>query len=423
MSLTELIPIGAVLSVLTNELLETASAAKDVLIDKESFAALSKYLYDIEPVLEELQRRELNDSQAARQALGIFKEDVKKAKYLVEKYKNCGRFYLLIKCRSIVKEVQEITRNIGRSLAALSLASTEILADISETVNRLHIEMQKAEFVACQSQLKIVEKLDQGLQEHKVDQTFANIILEDIARAVGVPIEPSEISKELDIFRKEKEEAAARKEQAEVLFLEQVIKLLSRADAANDQEEVRARYYRRVQSIEGFDEQNECIPPLKAFMCPIEKMVMVDPVSLCTGTACERTAIQAWIDSGKRTDPETGQFLDDLSLITNIGLWQTIEEWRELNYCLRIRSVKGKLQSGIDLDGEEALSQIRELIGENPINRDWVAFGGIINILVPLLGSLHNRKVKIWALVTLRVVVEGHSRNKVSSFKILVINI
>ncbi|KAJ8627123.1 hypothetical protein MRB53_020430 [Persea americana] len=412
MSLTELIPIGAVLSVLTNELLETASAAKDVLIDKESFAALSKYLYDIEPVLEELQRRELNDSQAARQALGIFKEDVKKAKYLVEKYKNCGRFYLLIKCRSIVKEVQEITRNIGRSLAALSLASTEILADISETVNRLHIEMQKAEFVACQSQLKIVEKLDQGLQEHKVDQTFANIILEDIARAVGVPIEPSEISKELDIFRKEKEEAAARKEQAEVLFLEQVIKLLSRADAANDQEEVRARYYRRVQSIEGFDEQNEYIPPLKAFMCPIEKMVMVDPVSLCTGTACERTAIQAWIDSGKRTDPETGQFLDDLSLVPNIGLWQTIEEWRELNYCIRIRSVKGKLQSGIDLDAEEALSQIRKLIGENPINRDWVAFGGIINILVPLLGSLHNRKVKIWALVTLRVVVEGHSRNK-----------
>lgn len=88
------------------------------------------------------------------------------------------------------------------------------------------------------------------------------------------------------------------------------------------------------------------------------------------------------------------------------------------HFCLRIRSVKGKLQSSIDLDAEEALSQIRELIGENPINRDWVAFGGIVDILVPLLGSLHNRKVKIWALVTLRVVVEGHSRNMVSSFNI-----
>lgn len=418
MSLVDLLPIGVALSLLTDKVLETASAAKDVLIDKESFKGLSKYLYDIEPFLKELQRRELNDSQATRQALVIFEEDVKKAKLLVEKYKNCGRFYLLIKCRCIVKEVQDITRDIGRSLAALTLASTEILADISETVNRLHIEMQKAEFVACQSQLQIVEKLDQGLQEQIVDQTFANIMIEEIARAVGVPIEPSEISKELDIFRKEKEEAAARKEQAEVLFLEQVTKLLSRADAANYQEEVRAQYCLRVQNIERFDEQTEYIPPLKAFMCPIEKIVMVDPVSLCTGTACERTAIQAWIDSGKRTDPETGQFLDDLTLIPNIGLRQTIKEWRELNYCLKIRSVKGKLQSDNYLDAEEALSRIHELIKENPINRDWVAFEGIIDILVVLLGSSHNRGVKGWVLVTLRVVVEGHARNKVSTFNV-----
>lgn len=418
MSLVDLLPIGVALSLLTKKVLETASAAKDVLIDKESFKGLSKYLYDIEPFLKELQRRELNDSQATRQALVIFEEDVKKAKFLVEKYKNCGRFYLLIKCRCIVKEVQDITRDIGRSLAALSVASIEILADISETVNGLHIEMQKAEFVACQSQLQIVEKLDQALQEQIVDQTFANIMIEEIARAVGVSIEPSEISKELDIFRKEKEEAAARKEQAEVLFLEQVIKLLSRADAANYQEEVRAQYCLRVQNIERFDEQTEYIPPLKAFMCPIEKIVMVDPVSLCTGTACEGTAIQAWIDSGKRTDPETGQFLDDLTLIPNSGLRQTIQEWRELNYCLSIRSVKGKLQSDNDLDAEEALSQIHELIKENPINRDWVAFEGIIDILVVLLGSSHNRGVKGWVLVTLRVVVEGHAWNKVSTFNV-----
>ncbi|XP_077248035.1 U-box domain-containing protein 43-like [Tasmannia lanceolata] len=412
-SLVGLIPIGTVLTLLTKQVLETALAAKDVLIEKESFKILSKYLYDIEPVLKELQLHELNDSRAARQALESLEKDVKKAKALVEKYKNRARFYLLVKCRSIVGEIQDVTRDIGRSLESLSIASTEILSDISEKLNRLHDEMQRAEFEASQSQVRIVEKLNQGLREQKSDLGFANDMLEDIARAVGVPIEPSEISKELENFRKEKEEAAIRKEQAEVLFLEQVIKLLSRADAANDQEEIKAQYLRRVQTIEKFETQDEYILPLKAFMCPIERTtVMVDPVSLCTGTTCERASIQAWFESGHRTDPDTGLVLDDLTLRPNVSLRQTIEEWRELNYCLQIRSSRGKLLSGIDSASEEALSQIQGLIKENSINKDWIAFGGIIDIIVPLLGTAHNKEVKRRMLITLRTIVVEHSRNK-----------
>lgn len=412
MALVELIPIGTFLALLTKEVVETALAAKDVLIEKESFRVLAKYLDDIEPVLKELQVRGLKDTQAARKALEFLKEDVKNAKILIEKYKNRARFYLLLQCRRIVKEVQDVTQDIGRSMASLSLASAEILSDISEKVNKLHYEMQRAEFEASQSQLRTVEKLYQGVQEQKSDQNFANDMLEEIARAVGVPIEPSEISKELDNFRREKEEAAERKEQMEVLFLEQVIKLLSRADAANDLEEIKAQYERRVQTIEKY-KQDEYIPPLKTFLCPIDRTtVMVDPVSLCTGTTCERVAIGAWFNNGQRTDPETGQFLDDLTLRSNVCLRQSIEEWRELNYCLKIRSAKGKLMSGVDSKAEEALGQIQELINDNSINKDWIAIEGIIEIIVSLLGSLHNKDMRKRILITLKAVIDGHARNK-----------
>ncbi|THU68443.1 hypothetical protein C4D60_Mb08t03940 [Musa balbisiana] len=294
MPLLELIPIGTILALLTDQVLQTATAAKDVLIEKESFKALSKYLYDIEPVLKQLQLHELNDTQAARQALEFLKEDVKKAKDIVDKYKNRARFYLLVRCRNIVREIQDVTRDIGRSLAALSLASTEVLSDLSERMNRIHREMQKAEFEASQAQIRIVEKLDQGLRERKSDQTFANHMLEEIAKAVGVPIEPSEISEELASLKREKEEAAARKERAEEIFLEQVIELLSHADAATDQEEIKHHYQRRVQTIENYATQDESIKPLNSFMCPITGTVMVDPVSLFTGTTCERAAIETW---------------------------------------------------------------------------------------------------------------------------------
>lgn len=408
----ELIPIGTILAVLTNQVIKTALAAKDVLIEKESFKVLSKHLFDIEPVLKELQLQELNDSQAARLAVESLEADVKKANNLVEKYKNRARFYLLVKCRHIVKEVQEVTRDIGRSLAALSLANTEVLSRISDQVNRLQDEMQRVEFEASHSQLQIVDKLDQGIRDQKLDQGFANDMLEEIARAVGVPVEPSQISKELASFRKEKEEASNRKERAEVLFLEQIIELLSRADAARDYEEVKKQYLQRFQVIERYDEREENIQPLNSFLCRICNTVMIDPVSLCTGTTCERVAIEAWLDGGEKTDPETGEVLEDTSLRSNLPLRQSIEEWRELNYCLKIRCSKAKLLSGMDSSVEEALSQMQDLILENSINKDWISIGGLTDIIISILGSSHNKDVKRKILITLKDVVEGHARNK-----------
>jgi hypothetical protein len=405
----ELIPVGTILAVLTNQVIKTANAAKDVLIEKDSFRVLSKHLFDIEPVLKELQLQELNDSQAARLALEFLEADVKKANNLVEKYKNRARFYLLVKCRYIVKEVQDVTRDIGRSLHALSLANTEVLSRISDQVNRLQNEMQRVEFEASNSQLQIVDKLNQGLRDQKLDQGFANDMLEEIARAVGVPVEPSES------FRREKEEAANRKERAEVFFLEQIIELLSRADAARDYEEVKKQYLQRVHVIELYDEKEECIPPLNSFLCRICEDVMVDPVSLCTGTTCERAAIEDWLDSGIRTDPETGEVLEDTSLRSNLPLRQSIEEWRELNYCLNIRSSKAKLLSGVDSSVEEALSQMQVLMRENSINKDWISIGGLTDIIISILGSSHNKDVKRKILITLKDVVEGHARNKVLS--------
>ncbi|MBA0801345.1 hypothetical protein Gohar_011717 [Gossypium harknessii] len=408
----ELIPIGTILALVTNQVMKTAQAAKDIVIEKESFKVLSKHLFDIEPVLKELQLRQLNDSPAARLVLEALEADVKKANTLVEKYKNRGRFYLLVKCRHIVHEVQEVTRDIGRSLAAFSIANTEVLSGISDQVNRLQSEMQKVEFETSHSQLQIVDKLNQGLRDQKHDQCFANDMLEEIARAVGVPVEPSEISKELASFRREIEEAGNRKERAEVLFLEQVIELLSQADTARDFEEMKKQYFQRAQVIERYDTQKEYIPPLKPFKCRISGEVMVDPVSLCTGTTCERAAIEAWFDCGKKTDPDTGDVLEDTSLRSNLPLRQSIEEWRELNYCLKIRACQAKLSSGVDLKVEEALNQMQELIRENSINKDWISIGGLTDKIISILGSSHNREVRKKILITLKDRVEGHARNK-----------
>ncbi|KAH7665815.1 Zinc finger RING/FYVE/PHD-type protein [Dioscorea alata] len=283
--------------------------------------------------------------------------------------------------------------------------------DIADNVNKLHGEMQRAVFEASQSQLRVVEKLEEGLREQIRDQGFANIMLEEIARAVSVPVEPSEISEELARLRNEKEEAAERKERVEAHFLEQVIELLSRADAANNLEQIRSQYYRRMETAEKFV-SGEYIPPLEAFLCPIEGTVMVDPVSLCTGTTCERTAIEGWLQSGKISDPVTNQPLDEFTIRSNILLRQSIEEWRELNYCLKIRSAKLGFTDGSDLACERSFVILQEIIKENKVNKDWIAIDGLIEVILSFIGTSHNKNLKSKALVTLLAITEQHERNK-----------
>ncbi|KAI3700834.1 hypothetical protein L2E82_45473 [Cichorium intybus] len=410
--MTEILPIGTILAVAMNQVIKTAHAANDIVIEKESFKILSSHLFDILRVLKELELQKLNESPIARKALENLEIDVKKANNLVEKYKNRGRFYLLIKCRHIVKEVQDVTREIGKSLNTLCLANTEVLSGISDQVIRLQNDMQRAEFVTCQSHLQILDKLNEGLMNQKHDQAFANGIIEDIAMAVGVNIEPSEIRKELDSFKREKEEAENRKERAEVYFLEQIIELLSRADAARNYEHVKDQYMQRLRVIECHDSKSESIPPFKAFICGITKKVMADPVSLSNGTAYSRVAIEEWFGSGEKTDPVTGEDLEDLCFRSNIQLRQSIEEWKELNYCMKIRSCKLKLVSGNDESVKDALFQIRDLMTENVINKDWISIGGVTELLISIVSKLHNSQVKTDVLVTLKDAVEGHTRNK-----------
>lgn len=408
----DVLPISALLAFVTTQVLETAVAAQDVLFERDSFRVLSKYLLDIQPVLADLTMRELKDAEATRQALGFLSQEVKAAKSLVESCRTKPRFWLLVNCRSIVRDAQQVTRDIGKSLELLSLASTEVSADIRDNVNRLQWEMQNAEFEASQSQLRIIDKLELGLREHRADQGFANDLIREIARALGIPVEPSEISKELASLRREKEEAAARKEMEEEAFMEQVIALLSQADATNSPEQVEKHYKERLMSLGTSVNEEEHIAPLQSFICPLKNDVMSDPVSLCTGTTCERKEIEKWLASGTNIDPETHELLSDLTLRPNLPLKQSIEEWVERNYCLKIKAAKRKLQSEDEMKHTDALAQMQKLCEEEPINRDWIAIEGLIPNAVQVLAKSHSRDVKRSALSTLKALVTGHAQNK-----------
>ncbi|PKU77915.1 U-box domain-containing protein 27-like [Dendrobium catenatum] len=63
------------------------------------------------------------------------------------------------------------------------------------------------------------------------------------------------------------------------------------------------------------------------FRCPISLDVMRSPVSLCTGVTYDRSSIQRWLESGKKTCPATNQPLPSTDLIPNLTLRRLIQLW------------------------------------------------------------------------------------------------
>lgn len=64
------------------------------------------------------------------------------------------------------------------------------------------------------------------------------------------------------------------------------------------------------------------------FLCPITTDVMQDPVILADGRSYERSAIEQWLASSKRS-PMTGAALEHNHVLPNVNLKALIEDWKD----------------------------------------------------------------------------------------------
>ncbi|KAK1390625.1 hypothetical protein POM88_018803 [Heracleum sosnowskyi] len=244
--------------------------------------------------------------------------------------------------------IQDVTSDIENSLVDLPLANTIVLRGISTQVNRLHNEMQTEE---SESSLSLNYKF--LINQHRVSQTRhltqIKFNWKEIAKAVGVPVDLSE-KVELESFNKEKEEAENRKEGAGVFF--SLCRLLHSLPSNS--------------TSKGF--------------------------SLCTGTKCDREALEASFSHGKKSDPQTRELLDDCSYRANHPLRQSMQEWKEHILCHKIRNCKSNLL-GTDDSVLQALGQLKDLMRENSINKYWITIGGLTEIIISVLGETDNEGV------------------------------
>ncbi|KAF3960330.1 hypothetical protein CMV_014948 [Castanea mollissima] len=392
-------PAGEAVAQTVEVILEIVLAANDVLVKKECFKELATYLERIIPILKELNRKNVSDSESLNNAIEILNREIRAAKQLTLECSKRNKVYLLMNCRTIVKRLEDTVKEISRALDLIPLASLDLTSGVSEEIGELCDKMQRAEFRAAMAEEEILEKIESGIQERNVDRSYANNLLVLIAEAVGISTERSALKKEFEEFKNEIESTRLRKDEAEAIQMDQIMALLERADATSSPREKEIKHFSKRKSL-----GSQPLEPLQSFYCPITRDVMEDPVETSSGQTFERRAIEKWFADGNKLCPLTMTSLNTSILRPNKTLRQSIEEWKDRNTMITIGSIKPKLNSEEEEEVLQSLEQLQELCEQRDLHREWVILEDYVPTLIQLLAK--NREIRNCALVILCILAK-----------------
>uniref|UniRef100_A0A0D6R6L2 RING-type E3 ubiquitin transferase n=1 Tax=Araucaria cunninghamii TaxID=56994 RepID=A0A0D6R6L2_ARACU len=410
----ELIPVGAVVSTLCEQLAQIALAAQDIRTEK-SFKQLGDYLNNITKLLLKLDAY-IAESPGLVAALNSLKDEVDKAERLVNKYKKSSYITNILHCKSICDALQKAMRDIGKALQLLELCNLEVNEYTRNALMLLESEMTQAEVRVPSESLQILDVLQAAIEKDRTDRVLAVELLEKIAWTHGVLPEPTMMHNELSKFEKDIEEAKERKENQEVQYMQQVLSLLSLEDSAKELEASHRRYSELRDKILKCQDNFSINEPPSQFICSLTNKVMDDPVMLSTGHTYERKAIQHRFNEHDFTDPASGQPLQECVLRSNHLLDRAIKVWKQQNYAAQILQARNRLLTGVEVEQKKVLCDLSALCKENPDCKDWIVFEGLVPIIVDVMKQ-RNKDLRALCFFTLQLVVKDNNHAKDKLFE------
>ncbi|KAJ3692881.1 hypothetical protein LUZ60_011976 [Juncus effusus] len=165
------------------------------------------------------------------------------------------------------------------------------------------------------------------------------------------------------------------------------------------------------------DEVSAVRPPFSAFICPISKKIMRDPVVIENGNTFERDALVRLFEDCTRRGrrivcPITLMEISSTNVVPNTALRSCIEEWRDINDAIRLDRAGNFLNNeSEEIDSLWALGFITHFCKKNQINKVAVRKKGMIPMIASMLSN-RNDRVRPKVLEELRILVEENDENK-----------
>eukprot|EP00252_Welwitschia_mirabilis_P025688 TRINITY_DN8149_c0_g1_i1.p1 TRINITY_DN8149_c0_g1~~TRINITY_DN8149_c0_g1_i1.p1 ORF type:complete len:991 (-),score=194.30 TRINITY_DN8149_c0_g1_i1:526-3498(-) len=410
----ELFPIGVLGHALCEQLAKTALAARDISSDR-SFKQLGDYLLSIQMYVYNIINR-AEDTPSLMSALSALNLQVSKAEKLVTEYKSRSLLSNILHCRSISESLQKAMRDIGKTLQLLELGAIGLNDVTRNALNQLEHEMTQAVVRVSSEHEQILEMLKDANDRDFADRALLNDVLSRIACALGLVHEPETFSGELSKFKKDIDEAKERKEQQELKYMEQLLSLLSREDAAAALANSERNYLDLKKRVVSSGESFIIDRPPSHIICHLTGEVMENPVILSSGRSYERKAIEARFAEGTFTDPVSAEPLNNHTLRSNSVLETALKEWKHKNVVARILKAKAMLIDNSEDDKEAALTDLSSLCRENTACKDWIVFEGVIPYILGAATSKRSTRLRFLCFSVLQELVQDRDHAKETLF-------
>lgn len=397
--------------ILIDKLAEVARAATKVVVEHEYFQQLSEFLESIKQVAVHFQ--DVGDSSLVpEEHVQALLQDLDEAQKLVTFCTNKSRIYLLLHCRLVSRKLEDVTHSMGQTLFAIPLSSLQGNEEYKALVDELAQDMMEKQFPFKENEARLCQTLEPEQDSIRSDVGVQTGVLMDIARTAGI----EDLSRnwtafknEIELLRKDVEES---KEANDTRLMSVVSGMFDKWLLSNEQPSQSEDnpavhpYHKRLE------------PLYEAFVCPLTKQVMHDPVTLENGQTYERSAIERWFqecrDKGRPTVcPMTGQEVDT-TVKPSLALRNTIEEWTGRNEQARIELARQLL---VATTSEEdvifGLNDLQALCKKNKLNKYRVRTAGLIPLILDCLKN--GEEARCLALSTLCLLAQEDDDNKVKS--------
>ncbi|KAJ4973561.1 hypothetical protein NE237_006735 [Protea cynaroides] len=360
---------------------ELIMETKDVMMEEASFQIFSKYISQLNVILQAFQARGIEattNSEPTKAALESLDSQLQRGCTIIKGYKTGSRFSLFLKSHSLLKQMQDLAQEIANTVALLEQANLNVVLELNSKTDQIINNLRFIELRSAAATESIVSEIKKSTAQNDRNQAHAIQLVKKIADATGTSANASLIRNELELLKLEKEEMEAQKKQAEALQLSQLIQLLYSTEIVGNPNPG------EVENVASTFHQYQIDP----FTCPLSSEIMTDPVAIFCGHSFERKAIlEHFRRSGageSTTCPTCSQELPWQELTPNLSLRSSIEEWKQREMDSKFE----KAVSGITSDDNNilnnALHEMQVLMGM-PRYRTRSAEEGLVPKMVQII--------------------------------------
>jgi len=283
--------------------------ANDAATVSEDTEELAKRVRTLSSLLQSIRDGgEIQETQAAHEALASLRERLEHAHELVCRVKRLGRGGIFVRASRLASEFASVKEGLEHSLNALSVVTVGDTQSIRTNLTDLQQQMRDWTIANSKSSDEVkslVQSQNNDImgQLNKISSCLSSLMEERNAR-----ITHSQVGE----LEREAERMKQLNEDEEEKFLKQLCAALSKS-AVDD-------------NPSGTYEAEAEMPP--RFYCPITFEPMLDPVLTESGTGpYERDAILRWWEEHPRQDPVTNEVLSSSALISQHNMRSDIYEF------------------------------------------------------------------------------------------------